>query len=473
MRRTRFMSVLFLVLSASYFAMPQFRQAIYIPYLLRAIDKGDSAFLRLPGLMNFKASAEAQHDARMLAFLSLREPDLNQATRLADLACSADKQYGWVYFGLFGRPNVQKSTDGLAFARKVQAFDPDNALGYLMEAEYIRANSFGSGGWMPHTEAGFKARMAYTDWLAAMDKAFSASKYDSYHVARFDLERQILVQHHVDNPVRVALMLASYPIPNLLNIREYASLRADYLAKSAADAGKSQEALAHYWAVAHFGERMQLGADTIIEQLIAAAVREIAYKPLIALLQKTGDVNSAQAVQYASDFLQRRTDFFRGKDILTQSATYTWNAILVNVFLGLTLVFALLTVASILYVNVKRWWGAHKGSLYGGITIAENYFPILLFIFSTGLYISYYPYARNFEHYMTATGYMHDLESVFYNTISLPMVMPRFLQLSVGNPFVPYLWYALGAVAIVVAAQFLVPEPKLAEKLQGKSATGV
>ncbi len=55
---------------------------------------------------------------------------------------------------------------------------------------------------------------------------------------------------------------------------------------------------------------------------------------------------------------------------------------------------------------------------------------------------------------------MHDLESVFYNTISLPILMPRFMQLSIGNPFVPYVWYALGAIAIVVAAQFLVPERK-------------
>ena len=455
------MSVLFLVLSASYFAMPQFRQAIAMPYLLRALNSGDVSVVRLPGLMNFKASAEANHDARMLAFLALREEDLKEATRLADLACATDKQYGWLYFGLFGRPNVQKTPDGLALAKKFQAFDPDNALGYLMESEYVRSTSFGSNGWMAHTEAGFKERMSHTDWVTAMEKAFAAKKYEPYHIARFDLERQILHQHGADSPVRVVVALASYPIPNLLNIREYASLRADYIAKQAEAAGKDKDALAHYWSVAHFGERMQLGANTLIEQLIATAVQEIAYKPLIDLLQKTGDANAAQSVQYSADFLQRRADFFRGKDILSQSATYTWNAIMVNVFLGLTLAFAALTVLSILYVNVKRWWRSHKkGSVYGGITIAENYFPILLFIFSTGLYISYYPYARNFQHYMTDTGYMHDLESVFYNTISLPIAMPRFMQLSVGNPFVPYVWYALGAIAIVVAAQFLVPERK-------------
>jgi hypothetical protein len=322
------------------------------------------------------------------------------------------------------------------------------------------------------TKPDYESRFNQVEWRQAMEKAFGASKYNSYSISRFDLERHVLREKHLDNPIRVALSIANYPIPHLLNIREYANLRTNYQGKNAADAGNSKEAIEHYWAVARFGERMQLGSSTLIEQLIATAVQNIAYKPLMDALRKNGETQAADSIQYSSDFLQRRTDFYRGKDILSQSATYTWNAILVNAFLGLTIVFALLTLFSILYVNGKRWWRAHKkGSLYGGITIAENYLPILLFIFSTGLYISYYPYARNFQHYMTATGDMHDLESVFYNTISLPIFMPRFMQLSVGNPFVPYVWYALGAIAIVVAAQFILPEKKSTADSQTRTAS--
>lgn len=473
MRRTRFMSVLFLVLSGSFFAMPQFRQAIETPLLLRRINSGDFSVVRLAEVQQWKADAEARHDARMLAFVALYTDDVHEATRLADLAVARDPAYGWIYYEIFGHGSNRMLPEAAALAKKIQAFDPDNAAGYLIEAEHLRESNPAFKTWLTNQKPAMEQRYNQTEWRTAMEKAYAAKKYDSYAIARFDLERHILHERHLDSPIRVALNLASYPIPNLLNIREYANLRVNYQGKNAADAGNAKEALDHYWTVARFGERMQLGSNLLIEQLIANAVQEIAYKPLIEELNKTGETQAAASLQYSSDFLRRRADFYRGKDILTQSATYTWNAILVNVFLGLTLVFAALTLLSISYVNLKRWWRAHKkGTLYGGITIAENYFPILLFIFSTGLYISYYPYARNFQHYMTAAGEMHDLESVFYNTISLPVVMPRFLQLSVGNPFVPYIWYALGAIAIVVAAQFLVPERKPADAPQARNATG-
>lgn len=461
MRRTRFMSVLFLVLSASYLAMPQFRQALELPLAMSKLSSDQFEPPLAKYLPAWKADAESRHDARMLAFVALYTSDLKEAARLADLAGAADPKLGWVYYALFGRDQVSKTSEGLALAKKFQAFDPDNAVGYLAEAEHIRQNNDAFKTMLSNVKPSFEQRLAQSEWRSAMEKAFQAKKYNTYAIARFDLERHVLHDNGLGSPIRVVVMVASYPIPNLLNIREYANLCTMYLGKAAEEAGKNNEALAHYWTVAHFGERMQLGANSLIEQLIATAVQNTAYKPLIALLRQTGDTQAADSVQYSLDFLQRRTDYYSGKDILSQSATYTWNAILVSVFLGLTVAFAALTLLSILYVNLKRWWRAHKkGVMYGGITIAENYLPILTFIFSTGLYVSYYPYARNFQHYMTATGDMRDLESVFYNTISLPDVMPRFMQLSVGNPFVPYVWYALGAIAIVVAAQFILPERK-------------
>ena len=472
MRRTRFMSVLFLVLSAAYFAMPQFRQVFELPWLVRTVNAGRiPEIAHVPHMDQWKSDAESRHDARVLSFIALYTPDMTEATRLADMAIAADPKYGWIYYHLFARKDMPKTAAGLAFAKKVQAFDPDNAVGSLMEAEHVWGSSEVFKKLLQPTKPDYEQSFVQTDWRLAMEKAYAAKKYDSYVIARFDLDRHILHEHNLDRPIRVLLMVATYPFPNLLNLRDYDNLRVNYQGKTAEAAGKSKEALDHYWAVARFGEHMQLGSGNLLEQVVARSVQNAAYKPLIEALRKNGDIQAADSVQYSSDSLQRHFDAIDGKDILVESSTYTWSTILVSVFLGLTVIFAVLTVLSILYVNLKRWWRAHKtGAIYGGITIAENYLPILLFIFCTGLYISYYPYAHNFQHYMTAVGQMHDTDAMFSNTITLPIFMPGYMQLGVGNPFVPYIWYALGGIALVVAAQFILPERKPEEQLNATAA---
>jgi len=79
--------------------------------------------------------------------------------------------------------------------------------------------------------------------------------------------------------------------------------------------------------------------------------------------------------------------------------------------------------------------------------------PVLLFLACAGLYLSYYPYAQNFHHYMTATGEIHDFEPLFFNVFPNYGAPPGHNALPVGNPFRPYAWYALvGLILAVLAA---------------------
>lgn len=66
MRKTRFMSVLFLVLSAAFFFVPQFRQAFSLPILMMAFESGrGSKYALFPNsqLQQWAREAEAQRDA--------------------------------------------------------------------------------------------------------------------------------------------------------------------------------------------------------------------------------------------------------------------------------------------------------------------------------------------------------------------------------------------------------------------------
>ena len=454
MCKTRFMSVLFLVLSAAFFFVPQFRQAFALPMMIMALESSSGSKYALfsnSQLQQWARDGEAQRDARALAFVALRLPDAAERARLADMAVSIDPKLSWVYISLISIANNRKSPETLAWAKKLQQFDPENALGYLQEAENLRENNAllvkSSAPGLPNWEEWLKL----AEWRAAMEKAFAAPHYDGYALRRFDLERTFMRERGVATPVRVLFSMVSYPIPNLLNIRQYAVLMVNKVGKDAEKAGKTKEALAHYWSVANFGERMHLGAGTTIEQLIAAAVQKIAYQPLESLLRSSGQPQAADTLHYAAAESQRRTAARRGKDVLALSTNYLWNALMVNIFLVLVMVFSTLTVIAVLYVNLKRWIRARQhGKTYDTVTIAENYLPVLLFAFCVGLYISYYPYARNFQYYMNVTGEMHDLESVFSHTISLPHIIPG-QQIPLGNPFVPYVWYALAGFVLVLA----------------------
>ncbi len=454
MRKTRFMSVLFLVLSAAFFFVPQFRQAFGLPLMIMAFESsGGAKYALFPNsqLQQWARGAEAKRDARALAFVALRLPDAVERARLAELAVSMEPKLAWVYISMISMAGNRKSPETLAWAKKLQQFEPENALGYLQEAEYLRENSALLAGSSAPGLPNWEEWLKQAEWRAAMEKAFAAPRYDGYSLRRFDLERTFLRERGLATPVRVLFSMASYPIPNLLNIRQYAVLMVNKVGKDAEKAGKTKEALAHYWTVLHFGERMHLGAGPLIEQLIATAVQDIASPPLASLLRSGGQPEAAETLRHAAAESQRRSGVWRGKDALALSSNYVWNALMVNIFLVLVMVFSALTVIAVLYVNLKRWIRAPKhGKTYDTVTIAENYLPVLLFAFCVGLYICYYPYARNFQHYMNATGEMHDLESVFSHTIALPYMIPGH-QIPLGNPFVPYAWYALAGFALVLA----------------------
>ena len=51
---------------------------------------------------------------------------------------------------------------------------------------------------------------------------------------------------------------------------------------------------------------------------------------------------------------------------------------------------------------------------------------------------------------MSAPGRIHDLEPLFFNTIPAPGIVPGQLVLPLGNPFVPYAWYALAGLVVAV-----------------------
>lgn len=441
MRKTRFMSLFFLVLGLAFFFVSEFRQALQVPAVRRQLEMG--VFKVGPAAL--VRDAEQEGDARTLAFVALNSPDQEERARLAGQAVSLDPSLTWIYYWLATRnPRPAQARE---WTDQLQAWDPENAIPYLLEAELLREER--KDDWPGWGE--LDAWAEETEWRQAMEKAFAAPRYDSYINRWFELQRSLLREQEWDDPLSMIAGLAGYPIPSLLNVLAYGNLQVDKLGKEAEEAGRLREAEQHYWAVAHFGERMQLGGRSFIDQAIALAQRIKAYEALAPLLRRTGREDEAASLEHATERLEQVKARWRGKDPLTHSSHYDWSALMVYISAGLVVIFGGLTLVSLLYVNAKRWIRREKkGRVYQLFTILENYAPVLFFVACLALYVAYYPYARNYEYYMTASGEIYNFEPFIFNSFPLYGLSPFAEYLPLENPFQPYIWYALGGVALVV-----------------------
>jgi hypothetical protein len=455
MRRTRFMSLLFLVWAIAFFFIPDFRQSFRAPFISAAPEPEyviggplSEKFLKQTAKL-----AEQGRDARTLAFVALRYPIGAEGARLADEAVALDPQYTWIYYSLIQPYEEKDIRVSDQWSAKLQAWDPDNAIPYLMAAQGIR---FKKGDKWPRAQQ-LDALANETEWRQAMQKAFAAPRYDSYVMRRFNLERSWLIEHRLARADILLFSASSYTLPNLLLIHIYDQLLVNKLGKDAEEAKKFPEALSQYWSVAHFGERMQLSGVTLIEKIIAARVQFAAYDRLVPLLRQMNRTDEAATVDYARAQMRQQLATLQGKDPLAQSSNYNWAALMVHLFAGLTVIFGLFTLLTVAYVNAKRFIRPEKkGRIFQFLTVAENYMPILFFLTCLGLYISYYPFAQNFHHYLTASGDIHDMEPLWYNVYPAFNLKPGHQVLDFEDPFRPYAFYTLAGLVVVIIYDVLV-----------------
>jgi hypothetical protein len=488
MRRTRFMSWFFLVLSLGFFFVRDFRHALETPladywwaHQINTLDRPakPSLLTRLYTLRRYVSAEElralaeeaaTRGDNKFVAFAALNLPAEDARAdkmRLADKAVEADRALTWIYYPLildvgFGGDGSHPSIEYLAYARarldRLQAFDPDNAVPHFIRARLIEA---GRGKDWPRPVDGYlgpkylTALAKESAWRREMEVAFACPRYDSYAVRQFDLYRNVMRQRGWDHPMVVATMWEFMPTPNLLLIRNYANLLVLKFGREAEAAGQMDEALGNYWTVAAFGERLQLQGPAYIEQLIGVALQRIADRALVPGLKKAGDTSGAAVIEYIDKQSRQNISSFRAP--LSRSSNYNWSVLLVNLFAGLVAVVLPLTAVAILYVNGKLWIRKEKkGRLYEVLTTAENYLTVLLFLSCLGLYLAFVPFAQNFAHYMTTNEPIGNLPP-FLMEKAFP-VWDNYALLAglpLQNPFRDYVPFALAGVAAVTVAMLL------------------
>ncbi|MBI4165932.1 MAG: hypothetical protein HY508_09395 [Acidobacteria bacterium] len=507
MRRTRFMTWFFVVLSLAFFCLRDFRRALETPLvaLLPWGWTGGFEALEDVGMMEqsyayFKVSpwrlwllrlgtgrilrrfytleryatpdelrrmaneAEKTRDYEFMAFAAEHLPrDMREdAFRLLDRAVTNDPSLTWMHYFIVIRymDDCEKEpTRSLLLARveKLQAWDPSNAAPHALRAAiigYKRGEGWAAAGTDRSKIEVFLSRQL--EWQKDMESAFAQPRYDSYTVRRFLLQRKILRKQGWDHPVIAASLMSSMRVPNLLPMRDYTNLLVLEKGANAEAAGQMDRALSLYRQAARFGERLHLQSQLKIEDLVGIALQLIAYEKLVPALKKAGKPDEAAQVEYARLQIRKTLDL-ETKNPLVHTANRAWSVVLINFSASLTWVFGILTFGCVVYVNGKRWVRKEKkGRIYELATVAENYVVLLCFVGCLGLYLASMPFAQNFAHYMSDPGPFPEVEHLVENspaTLAAPPFLRRELPLegSLGA----YATYVMAGLVVLVSVTVL------------------
>ncbi len=479
MRRTRFMSVIFLVLSLAFLGAEEFRWGLQA-FLLHL--RGDEDLLDRPwlaGISHFRDWLTGISAQRLRAWAQDGNPeeiafaalypvgmDPEEVFRLAEQAVAKDPNLTWIYAPVlftawvrridFADRRVAERLE--RWVASLEASDPQNSVPWLLRAFLTR---LGNKGWPKDPDIDIRFLATQEAWLAAMARAFEQPRYDSYARRRFDLERKVLRQRGRATPLAMATAVSSH-VALWGDVQPYLRVHAKHLAQVAEQAGRLDEAIVVYRRTIAFSGRLSLGATSLIERMVAVFWEQWASQGLLGVLRKAGRTEEAALVELRLGELARSREGIQRADPIAQRVNEYWSVALLKLFGALVLLFGALTLAAVAYVNAKRVIRRDRqGRLYRLVTTAENYLPVLLFLSCAGLYLVYEPYALNFRHYVTVSRPIVSLEEFTENVLPMPTWVskpsPEFM-VTVGYllaplpvyPFLGYVRWALPALLIAV-----------------------
>jgi hypothetical protein len=386
-----------LALALCFLAVPSFRKAMNLLPLWRGVEARDSRVFSEQALRKMERSGDQQKYARTLAYAALHSPDDLRAAA-AEKAIALDPNLTWISAKVSHATYLVPGYDPKPWIARLQAWDPQNAFGYLLEADASIHADWETrwGHFLAFNGDLRRALAAEPRWRSPMEKAFASPRLDSYQDRQFVLDRTVLLEQGLDRPDKLTIAASSFQLPDLFMVKTYADyLRLD-VGDAAEGAGDTEKALMAYRNVALFGQKLRLGWTTV-EHLFSAQLREDAYLKMIPLLRRSGrnpelamaesSLALAQAEDPKSNPFERnsQTPALRSGQITALSLA----------FLILFAIAATLWLASVCFLRVRPV--GHRVANWVAARLAWG--PALLPVTCLAVTASFYPYAGSIAQY--------------------------------------------------------------------------
>jgi hypothetical protein len=415
------------VASLLFFLAPAFRQAFRVSLAQWHCVLQVTPPYRWPGLEVLAQRAEQKHDAEGLASVAVRHWD----ARLADEAIHLDPKLTWVY------AVVDPESD--RWVPKLEEWDPQNALPYLITAESIDIDQVVRGK-VPH-----RVEDESPAWQSALAAAFRSPKLDTYCDRLKELDRRVLLRYDLDDPYQSISGECWHGLPSyaVWDSSRYAHLLLES-GEILEARGDRKGALEKYWAVARFGDMIGSAGGSIVRRTVQGA-----YRRLEALSQREGNKQQAELYAHLAGKIDQAEKEERAswRQRVTGGAVFSrWNAGVVRIS-GLMMLFsgglALICVSSVIAKGRSLRLSTLRVSR-GAATLSIGSVTGLL-LSSAMLYVSYRPYAEVFR------AYVRDGDQSRIQELNEFLAYTQFPLGAHGQleDFVFYFWFAVTALCVI------------------------
>jgi hypothetical protein len=407
-KRSRVFTAVVLATAAVLLILPEGREAIRtVRSSWRGYELSGSDARMLDELA---ARAEKEKDAGMLAFAALSTLDRTRGAAWTERAVELDPQYIWVYGARNHGPRTDPPKE--EWLARLQAADPGNAVPDLLAADALAQPRLA-----PLYEHGVKNEVprqilaSDPKWMALMERASKAPRYDSYFQRHYQLARTVWNRERNLPPTIVLYGMWQHALPSLFNVRTYSEIEIAE-AQKAREAGDPKRAESLLSGVDAFGMRMADANGPEIEKLIGLAIARNANKEMVKLYQAAGSTENEQRVSKRLELIEGRVQEARLAVNLSRNArakAFRKEAVFVQGFGTLSVLAGFAALAGILLLEL--WPGKFRNATTiwrRAACWAADYAPATLLVACGAFLVSFLPFQSAFEEYRTSNFLLSD-----------------------------------------------------------------
>ncbi len=447
-KRSRLFTAVILAAAAMLLILPEGREAIRTVASSWRGNELSGSDVRM--LDNLAARAEKENDPGTLAFVALSTSDRAHGADLAERAVALDPQFIWVF--AVRKRGLDDNPPRAEWLSRLLAADPGNAVPQLLVADAQVQSRIETD--LQHgvkIEQIRKSLESDSNWLALMDGAYAAPRYDSYLQRHFQLARTVWTREKGLPPTTVLYGIWQHGFPSMLTLRLYCDIKIQQsqTEQASGDTKRAESMLASLDA---FGMKMAeaTASDSDLEKLIGLAIARNANKAMTKLYQESGRTEDARRATMRLEQIDEQSKGMRrafNPSRSSRAAALRKEATLVQGFGILAATSGIASLSTILLVELLRgkiqrakpfWWRA--------TCLVADFAPVTLLAASGAFLVSFLPFQSVFEEYRSSTLHLGD-EQVLTDALWSLLRIPDYV---VGSDNAVTLWTFVTITLIVL-----------------------